>query len=66
MSEILTREERNARVQAALGDGRVICEDCGATLETMGDECGAPIAAVCPGFEAIEMAIYGHLENIGK
>ena len=45
---------RQRRVEAALGDGRVICEDCGATLATYLDLCSAPLDAQCPGFVAIE------------
>jgi hypothetical protein len=44
------------RVEAALGDGRVICERCGATLETYQDQCLPDAADPCPGFVAIERA----------
>lgn len=51
---------RQRRVFAILNRdlaGRVICEQCGATLATYGDRCSADLAARCQGFEAIEFAI---------
>lgn len=48
--------DRIEKVEAALGDGRVICDRCGATLETYADKCTADLDARCPGFEAIERA----------
>ena len=50
------QEQRHARVEAALGDGRVICERCGATLATFADRCTASLDDACPGFVAIEEA----------
>ena len=46
---------RIERVERRLA-GRVICNRCGATLETYADQCNADLAERCPGFEAIERA----------
>jgi ribosomal protein L40E len=47
------REQVVAGVEAALGN-KVICNRCGATLETYGDKCSADLAEACEGFRAIE------------
>jgi len=41
-------------VEDALGDGRTICDRCGATLDTYASLCSADLADPCPGFLAIE------------
>jgi hypothetical protein len=47
-----------ARAEAALGDGRVICQSCGTTLANYGhDTCQSPLDRVCEGFSAIEAAM---------
>ena len=43
-------------VENKIGDGRVICDVCNATLATYG-VCVAPFGAWCPGFDAIEVAL---------
>jgi hypothetical protein len=48
--------ERRQRVEKVLGDGRVICDRCHATLATYAEACAAPLAERCPGFEAVEAA----------
>ena len=53
---ILKPEERNRlSIEAALA-GKVICDLCGATLETYAETCTADLSERCPGFEAIENA----------
>jgi hypothetical protein len=44
--------ERDA-VEKFFGD-KVICSDCGATLDTYADKCSAPLDVPCLGFLAIE------------
>lgn len=58
------RVERIARVEAALGDGRAICDRCGATLESYADICSANFDEACPGFVAIESA--GKANEVAK
>lgn len=43
-----------SRVEKELGDGRVICERCGATLATYAEFCSAPLEEQCPGYVTIE------------
>ena len=50
------QEQRHARVEAALGDGRVICARCGATVADHSERCTASLDDACPGFVAIEEA----------
>ena len=49
------QERRRLSVEAALA-GKVICDRCGATLETYAEACTAELSERCPGFEAIENA----------
>jgi hypothetical protein len=44
------------RVERTIGDGRVICDRCGATLATYASRCSADLADACPGFVAVENA----------
>lgn len=53
LSAKLQRER--AFVESALGDS-VICQKCGAGLNTYADHCTADLAEPCPGFIAIENA----------
>lgn len=53
------------RIEAELGDGRVICERCGATLDTYSDACTAALDDPCPGFQAIETAATGRPYTFG-
>lgn len=48
-------DARQQFVERELGD-RVLCNDCGATLQTYADRCLAALNEWCPGFEAIERA----------
>ena len=50
----MNREEVR-KAEATLKDN-VICEDCGATLNTYADKCFAPLGFDCHGFKAIEAA----------
>ena len=45
--------DRRERVKKALGDGRTICEACGATLDTYVDQCSATTDATCEGVERV-------------
>lgn len=36
--------------------GKVICDRCGATLDTFADACSADLCDICPGFTAIDQA----------
>lgn len=56
-------KEEQAKVKVALGDGRTICDRCGATLETYPDVCTADLPDPCPGFDAIERAAWGRKER---
>lgn len=49
------QERRAATIQRTLADS-IICDRCGATLITYGDDCSAPLDEACPGFLAIEAA----------
>jgi hypothetical protein len=49
----------------ALGDG-VICDRCGATLDTYGDACTAALDDPCPGFMAVENALPAPLQLFGQ
>lgn len=40
--------------KATLSPDSVICDRCGATLETYGERCSAALDDPCPGFLAIE------------
>jgi hypothetical protein len=47
------------KAKAALDDGRVICQRCGATYPTYldGSTCKAPLDGRCEGFETVEAAL---------
>lgn len=45
---------RNAAVDRELGDGRVICTRCGATLASFGTACTAALDDACQGYLVIE------------
>jgi hypothetical protein len=51
---------RQKRLEDALGDGRIICDRCGATLATYSDACPAEIGELCPGLLAMEKAEFGN------
>ena len=51
---------RQKRLEDALGDGRIICERCGATLATYADACLAEIGDPCPGILAMDKAEFGN------
>jgi hypothetical protein len=51
---------RQRRLEDALGDGRIICERCGATLATYADVCPAEIGALCPGLLAMDKVGFGN------
>jgi len=51
---------RQRRLEDALGDGRIICERCGATLATYADVCAAEIGDPCPGDLAMDKAEFGN------
>ena len=51
---------RQKRLEDALGDGRIICERCGATLATYADVCPAEIGDPCPGLLAMDKAEFGN------
>lgn len=53
LSEDLKAERRH--VEATL-KGLVICERCGATIDTFADVCTADLSDLCPGFNAIDAA----------
>ena len=48
-------KDQAAFVERALGDS-VICQTCGATLQTFADACTAGLQDPCPGYLAIEQA----------
>lgn len=48
-----------ANINATLGDGRVICAACGATLGTFAEGCTADLDVACEGFQRIEAARRG-------
>jgi hypothetical protein len=48
-----------ANVNATLGDGRVICAVCGATLDTFAEGCTADLDVACEGFRRIDAARRG-------
>jgi hypothetical protein len=54
MTRLSDRKRVNAAVEAELGGGKIICDTCGATLDSFAYVCTAPIAAPCPGFTAID------------
>lgn len=54
MSDAVT--ERRVRAENALGDGRIICKRCGATLATFADRCTAALHVQCEGFRVIDTA----------
>ena len=56
------REEQIATVTRALGS-KVICEACGATLETFDRVCSADLDALCDGFVCIELVQYPDAGN---
>jgi len=51
---------RQKRLEDALGDGRIICERCGATLATYADACTAENRDPCPGELAMDKAEFGN------
>ena len=51
---------RQKRLEDALGDGRVICDRCGATLATYADACTAENRDPCPGELAMDKAEFGN------
>ena len=51
---------RHKRLEDALGDGRIICERCGATLATYADACTAENRVPCPGDLAMDKAEFGN------
>jgi hypothetical protein len=51
---------RKKRLEDALGDGRIICDRCGATLATYADVCPAEIGDPCPGLLAMDKAEFGN------
>ena len=53
----MTEEERT-RVETRLGD-QVICQGCGATLDTYAERCDAPLDVRCEGFRTVEAARTG-------
>lgn len=48
-------QDERAYVERSLGDA-VICAQCGATLKTYAEACGAGLSESCPGFLVIEQA----------
>jgi hypothetical protein len=52
--------KRQKQLEDALGDGRIICERCGATLATYADACAAEIGDPCPGVLAMDKAEFGN------
>ena len=57
--------ELRAYVEQKLA-GQIICERCGATLETFADVCTADLSDACPGFMAIEKVRAEFWNHIGK
>lgn len=53
-------ERRQKRLENASGDGRIICERCGATLATYADACTAENRHPCPGDLAMDKAEFGN------
>ena len=49
------KDDEIAFVERMLGDS-IICQACGATLQTFADACTAGLLDRCAGFEAIEQA----------
>lgn len=43
---------------------KVICDQCGCTLETFGAKCVADLAEWCPGFLTIELCYYPDARNV--
>lgn len=43
----------------------VICKACGATAETMGDTCSAPLDVECEGFRTYDTARTKALHDVG-
>ena len=50
---------RHKRLEDALGDGRIICERCGATFATYAFACAAEIGDPCPGDLAMDKVEFG-------
>jgi hypothetical protein len=50
---------RQKRLDDALGDGRIICERCGATFATYAFACAAEIGDPCPGDLAMDKVEFG-------
>jgi hypothetical protein len=42
----------------------IICEKCGASLETFNDKCSAPLDEMCDGFVCIELDAYPDGRNL--
>lgn len=54
MGKFLESKKREwAFTEQKLGKG-VICDQCGATLDTFAEDCDAELDDPCPGFKAIE------------
>jgi hypothetical protein len=51
---------RQKQLEDALGDGRIICDRCGATLATYADACPAEIGDPCPGVLAMDKVEFGN------
>lgn len=49
-------KKRNAFIEERLG-GDVICDRCGATLDTFAEACTAGLDDPCPGFMAVDAAV---------
>ena len=56
------REPKSADVIDFYGD-RQICDTCGATISTYGDQCNAPLDVRCDGFETYEGLLAGMKET---
>ena len=52
----MTQEEKK-HLEKELGGGKIICDQCGATLETYEEKCSAVFEGVCEGYVAIEVAL---------
>ena len=46
--------------------GRVICDRCGATIDTYADACTADLDDPCPGFLTIEEALGNPTDHLRK
>lgn len=63
---------RNKQMQVALstrheiGFETVICDRCGATVDTMPDKCDADLAEKCPGFLRYDAVRSKHVKRVYK